>query len=282
MLLMSFLFIAMRRANERDTQSRAFSHLVIEGLETERRRISRELHDTVLPLVKDAQVSALIRSICMELMPPDFERLSLNELLAEQCAKFSKRTRIECACIIEAGLSFTSYSPENQLQLFRIIQEAFTNIEKHSQAGKASLIARRAEENILIFVSDDGAGIHSLPSLTTGTGLGIRSMRQRADILGAKLDFISESSNGFMVRILLPPPPFFNKKKLKNKVQGAKIDRKTAPFYSRRPPCYAKRACFLFYKNRTLAGSRYSLDISRSKRIIVKCSSGYSVTRHST
>jgi len=208
MLCLCYLFIAMRRADEREAQSRAFSHLAIEGLEAERRRVSRELHDTVLPLVKDAEVSTLIRSICMELMPPDFARLSLNDSLAELCAQFTRRTGIECACSIEDGLSFAAYKPEGQLQLYRMIQESFTNIEKHSRAGRAALVVRRTADTILICVSDDGVGIRNLPirtSLTVGSGLGIRSMRQRAAIVGAKLDFISESGNGLMVRIELPP-----------------------------------------------------------------------------
>jgi len=205
LLLISLLFIAMRRANARDTQSLAFSHLAIEGLETERRRVSRELHDTVLPLVKDAQLSDLIRSICVKLMPPDFELVSLNASLADLCMQFTKRTKTECVCIIEEGLSFASYSPESRLQIYRMVQEALNNIEKHSMAEKASLVARRCGGNILICISDDGVGIQSLPGLTTtNAGLGIRSMRQRAAILGAKLDFISETGNGLMVRIELP------------------------------------------------------------------------------
>jgi len=215
MLCLCYLFISMRRADEREAQSRAFSHLAIEGLEAERRRISRELHDTVLPLVKDAQVSALIRSICTELMPPDFMRLSLNNSLAELCVQFIRRTGIECACSIEEGLSFAAYTPESQLHIYRMVQEAFNNIEKHSRAGQASLVVRRLTENILICVSDDGIGIRNLPNIQTGlsigSGLGIKSIRQRADILGAKLDFISESGNGLMVRIELPPPCFSTK-----------------------------------------------------------------------
>jgi signal transduction histidine kinase len=224
MLCLCYLFISMRRAEERESQSRAFSHLEIDGLEAERRRVSRELHDTVLPLVGDAQVSALIRSICTELMPPDFTRLSLNDSLSGLCVQFTKRAGIECACSIESGLNFTAYRPEHQLHIYRMVQESFTNIEKHSGAGRAVLVVRRSAENILICVSDDGHGLRSKTSLhdtpltakgiPSGAGLGIRSMRQRADILGAKIDFFSESGNGFMVKIEVPPPPpIFHRRK---------------------------------------------------------------------
>jgi two-component system NarL family sensor kinase len=91
-----------------------------------------------------------------------------------------------------------------------MVQEAFTNIEKHSKAGRAALVVRHSDESILICVSDDGQGLQSKPGLrsktglSAGAGLGIKSMRQRADILGAKLDFVSESGNGLMVRIESP------------------------------------------------------------------------------
>jgi len=207
------LYSRFEKAVIKERQSLAFSHLTIEGLEAERRRVSRELHDTVLPLVQDAQVSALIRSICVELMPPDFARLSLNDSLAGLCVQFTKRTGIECACSIEDGITFAAYTPERQLHIYRMVQESFTNIEKHSKAGRAALVVRRSNENILICVSDDGdglqskTGLHGIPlsadGIPSGAGLGIKSMRQRADILGAKLDFISESGNGLMVRIEL-------------------------------------------------------------------------------
>jgi two-component system NarL family sensor kinase len=203
MLCICFLYLSMRRAEERESESFAFSHLVIEGLETERRRISRDLHDTVLPFVRNQPVSDVIRSICMELMPPDFARLSLKDLLTELCVQFSARTKIECGCSIEAEIDFQGIGAEHQLHLYRMVQESFNNIERHSGAKKAALVVRRCgrdEADILLCVSDDGVGLGN-----AGTaGLGMKSIRQRAAILGAKLDFISESGNGLMVRIELP------------------------------------------------------------------------------
>jgi len=206
LLFMCYLFFAKQRAQQQESQSTAFSHLVIEGMETERRRIQRELHDVVLPQVRGMPVSDQIRSICMELMPPDFSRLSLNDLLADICNKFSGRTGIECSIYIDKDLSFAAINAENQLHIYRMVQESFTNIEKHSKAKKAIFVARwgkqevrsgnQLPENILICVSDDGKGL-----CRGEEGLGMKSMRQRASIIGAQIDFISESGNGLMVRI---------------------------------------------------------------------------------
>jgi len=205
MLILCYLFLAMRRSIERESKSLLFSHLMIEGMETERRRISRELHDNILPQVRGLAVGDQIRSICAEMMPPDFSKLSLNIALADLCGKFGERTGIECVFSIGKDLSFSAISSEYQLHIYRMVQESFTNIEKHSKANKATLIARQIQSGILICISDDGIGINPTQQTSGQTaaeeGLGIKSIRQRAAIIGAKLDFISESGNGLMVRI---------------------------------------------------------------------------------
>ena len=208
MLLMCYLYMSMRKAKKQELISREFSNLMIEGLETERLRISRELHDTVLPLVREGQVSDIIRSICINLMPPDFSRLSLKDSLALLCVQFSKRSGIECACSIDENLDYSKISAENQLHLYRMIQESFNNIEKHSKANRAVLTVRRDSRNssyyLLICVSDEGVGLQNLPA--ANEGLGMRSIRQRAAIIGAAVNFISETGNGLMVRIELLLP----------------------------------------------------------------------------
>ncbi|MCL2006537.1 MAG: histidine kinase [Treponema sp.] len=212
MLFLCYLYLSMRRSLQRENDSLSFSHLAIEGIEIERRRVSRELHDVVLPLLKETEVSDLIRGICMELTPPDFSRLSLKESLADLCQKFTKRSNINFSYKIDDDSSFTGLGSENQLHLYRMVQESLTNIEKHSKAGEAVLVVRRHVRDstgfILVCVSDDGIGLTrpgdiDAPAERKET-FGMRSLKQRAAIIGAELDFISESGNGLMVRILVP------------------------------------------------------------------------------
>ena len=209
MLALCYLYLAKNRAQEQEYKSFAFSQMIIEGMETERRRISRELHDIILPQVHDLAVSDQIRTICRDLMPPDFNQLSLKDSLAGACDTLARQSGIECACSIEDELSFVELHAENQLHLYRMIQESFNNIKKHSQAGKAALVVRSGRQGstdtILICISDDGVGLKNKPGLQAITeGLGFNNMRQRAAILGAQLDFISEIGNGLMVRIEVP------------------------------------------------------------------------------
>jgi signal transduction histidine kinase len=200
LLFLCYLVFAVRKAREDESKNRAYSHLAIEALEAERRRVSRELHDDILPQIQDRVLSDKIRTICHELMPPDFSRLSLKNSLADLTLQFTKKTGIECALFIEETIDFSPISVDNQLQVFRIAQEAFNNIIKHSGTDKAVLIVRKAgiTENILICISDEGCGITE----ESVKGIGMKSMRQRADMIGAKLDFINEG--GLMVRLEIP------------------------------------------------------------------------------
>jgi two-component system NarL family sensor kinase len=237
-LLLWYFYMAARKAGEREQESRDFSRLVITGLETERRRISGELHDTVLPelrllagpggeaadgatVIRQRELaSRRIREICLELMPPDFTRLSLGDSLAGLCLQFSRRTGMECLPSIDKEADFSRLNPGAQLHLYRMVQEALTNIEKHSGAGRVVLVVRRqpalsppggpsagagSSAGILVCISDDGAGLGPEGSPKESTSLGMRIMRERAAAIGARLDFVSESGNGLMVRIELPP-----------------------------------------------------------------------------
>jgi signal transduction histidine kinase len=152
-------------------------------------------------------------------MPPDLGRYSLKDSLISLCDAFVKRTGIECIVEIEEGLDFGGLCGEHRLHLYRIAQEALNNIGKHSHAKQAVLVARRgaseppgfpgkrqpgsASRPLLFSISDDGVGLHG----PGGNGFGMRTMRQRAAILGAFIDFISVAGSGLMVCLKIPPPP---------------------------------------------------------------------------
>ncbi|GHV95012.1 hypothetical protein AGMMS50293_13320 [Spirochaetia bacterium] len=222
-VILCLLYLAIQNSQRRELRSLAFSDMMIAGQEAERRRVSREIHDTVLPEVRDPAVSEQIRAICMELMPPDFVSLSLRDSLAGLCVRFSKRNGIECVHSLEPGLDFSHLLPESQLHIYRMVQESFTNIEKHAAAHRVVLVARRLSATpagpvILICVSDDGRGFpaegcppaeggHPTEGCHPVEGLGMMTMRQRAAILGCRLDFVSENGHGLMVRMEIPPPP---------------------------------------------------------------------------
>jgi signal transduction histidine kinase len=196
MLLLCYLFLARRKAQQRELHSMAFSREALAGQEAERRRIFRELHDAVLPELRGHAVSSRIRDICAELLPPGFERLALEDAIAGLCSRFSRRTGIGCGVNIATGIDFGILPVEHQLHLYRMVQEALTNIEKHSGAKKAAVTAHVAEtpagQKIQISVSDDGAGM----SKDANAGFGMNTLHQRAAIIGAHLRFLSSEEAG--------------------------------------------------------------------------------------
>jgi signal transduction histidine kinase len=209
-----------------------FAGNTILAQENERTLISVELHDTVLQDMghllhicnlqisrdtpsTDRALSELAqkimirtREICGQLMPPDFSRLALEDSLVQLCADFEKRLRTECRAIIDKDSSVNRLSPQMQLQIYRIVQEALSNIEKHSSANEVTLTARNKDKALLICVTDDGKGFaQNSTKKQRGDGLGIRGMYQRAAILGASLSFVEGAGSGLTVRLEIPLPP---------------------------------------------------------------------------
>ncbi|MDR2110037.1 MAG: ATP-binding protein [Spirochaetaceae bacterium] len=241
-VLMMLLYVRKRRAEMREEQSVEVSFAVIQGQEEERRRVAGELHDAILPelgllaqavragngeaaLERQRAVSGGIRGLCARLLPPDFDRLSFKETLLALNVSFSERAMRQSAgsgedpaefrTAIDEGLDLGRLDAENRLAIYRIVQEALTNCEKHAR-GPVVLVARnsaaKGEKTLLICVSDHGPGID--PAAAAGSlgkeappGLGLRIMRLRAAALGASLDFVSEEGNGLMVRLELPISP---------------------------------------------------------------------------
>jgi len=239
-ILVLFLYRALRHSQIQEHDSSEFSRITMLVQEKQRAIISAELHDTVLQdmgrllqISKDSpstdstlselaqKIMTKIREICRTLMPPDFSRLALADSFIQLCADFEKRMAVECRAIIDRDFTAGKLSPQMQLQVYRIVQEAFSNIEKHSGAKEVTLTARNKEDKaLLICVTDDGKGLapnmanaqvaHSSHSGQDADGLGIRGMHQRAAILGASLSFVEGAGSGLTVRLevplyLLPP-----------------------------------------------------------------------------
>jgi two-component system NarL family sensor kinase len=194
----------------------AFSHALMQGQETERKRIAMELHDSVLQKLRflpgTEALSEEVRVLCGELLPPDFSLVSFADSLTDLSRLFTRQTGIDCVTKFGPELNepdSTGISAEHLLHCYRIVQEALTNVRTHADAHKAILSARLEEGRaLLICISDDGAGFNPQERRTKtggiGCGMGWRSMRERAAILGAKLEFISEQGQGFMVRLEVP------------------------------------------------------------------------------
>jgi two-component system sensor histidine kinase UhpB len=213
--------LARLRAERREATGR-----VLAAQEAERLRIAQELHDQVgqeltavllllsrveaqapdrlRPAVVEVQESVRagledVRRIALELRPEALDDLGLESALAVLCERFAEQSGLDLTCRIAKGLP--SISAEAELVLYRVAQEALTNVVRHSGSKVAALTVQPENGNVFLSVRDAGCGLgrDHVP------GSGIRGMRERAALVGAQLEIESNSSgSGTSVKLRIP------------------------------------------------------------------------------
>ncbi len=161
--------------------------------------LSGRLHETSV-MVDDLVKS--VRRIASELRPPILDQLGLPAALEWLAQDFSRRTGIHCkATILATNVGIKS---ELGTALFRIVQEALTNVLRHSQATRVSIELGLQSGCVTLEINDDGRGITEAG--TTGpASLGILGMRERAAALGGVLEVAPRQQGGTRVAAWFPP-----------------------------------------------------------------------------
>jgi two-component system, NarL family, sensor histidine kinase UhpB len=207
-------------SERRDSARRA---LVVQ--EGERRRIARELHDEVgqtltgvmlqveglagrIPDDLREQLDELretarhgteeVRRIARQLRPEALEDLGLQSALAALAAAFGEQARVKIERRLEPGLPL---SQEQELVVYRIAQEALTNVARHADATEVQLHLQRTNEHVVLTVRDDGRG---LPPTALRSSHGIRGMRERAMLIDAQLAIAHPPAGGTEIRLSIP------------------------------------------------------------------------------
>ena len=209
-------------------------HQVLQAQEVERRRISRELHDEIgqaltalkikLELIADTSchdcrfrvdlnpVIALAdetlektRYIAYDLRPPGLETVGLTAVLYDYCRTFSQRVGIPVTFDYSAVEPF-ELSDAAAISLYRILQEALTNVAKHAQASWVIVYLQTDEEFLSMIVQDNGVGYDTgsgAPETRAG-GVGIMGMRERLALLGGKLTVSFSPGEGWRLIAQVP------------------------------------------------------------------------------
>ena len=202
--------------------------------EDERQRISRELHDhlgqqlTALRLNLEslrencreyadlydkitqtqkiaAQLDADVDFLAWELRPAALEDLGLRSALENYVKEWSLHFGIPSE-FHTAGLDDIKLTPEVEINLYRIMQEALNNTSKYAEAKQASVLFERHDGHITLIIEDDGAGfdIKEATTFEKGKGLGLIGMRERATLIGGTLEIESGSGQGTTIFVRLP------------------------------------------------------------------------------
>lgn len=176
--------------------------------EEERKRISKDIHDETLPeltrvkrivnniaeklpddpapeKVTERLDSAILemRRVVDDLHPVILDTLGLAPALENLLDKLTLDTRLETSFENAAGNLDIRFGDATKLSLYRIVQEALNNIEKHSGASKVKLAMRTENDILIISVSDNGRGFNAAE--VNGNSHGLENIRQRAQAIGA-------------------------------------------------------------------------------------------------
>jgi len=142
-----------------------------------------------------------VKTLSTELRPGVLDKFGLAAAIEWQCDEFSRRTKIDCECQIPQN-EF-SLPPEFSTALFRILQEALTNVARHSEATLVRVILALDDEGISLTISDDGRGITEA-ELRSPTSLGLLGMRERAEFPGGSFNVTGRPGEGTVLTARFP------------------------------------------------------------------------------
>jgi signal transduction histidine kinase len=214
-------------------QRRMLLNRVITAQEEERQRISRELHDetgqslTALGLGLEAATAELrsgqeqglgerlqslahvatdaieeLDRLVLDLRPAQLDHLGLVATLRWYVARVRSQSGVETR--LEVRGEARRMQPEVETALFRIAQEALTNVARHAGAEQVEVVLSFEQDLVSLEVKDDGAGFDAETASVAPTSLGLIGMRERAHLVGGVLVVRSRPGEGTRLSVTVP------------------------------------------------------------------------------
>ncbi len=217
---------------EQREQLRHMTARVLQAQESERQRISRELHDDLgqsltahllnlqnlcsdLPLSEDAlrvrlkdllketaETLEKMRNMAQDLRPPILDTVGLRVALENYCVDFSARSHIPLA--FESGAEIPIASDVGTVTLYRFLQEALTNVARHAQASKIWVDLLAEGNELSLTVQDNGVGFNIAANTS---GIGLLGLRERLTLVGGSLFINSTPDRGTIITAYVPLKP---------------------------------------------------------------------------
>jgi signal transduction histidine kinase len=172
------------------------------------RALADDLHARALPEAEDAaRIEEAIqetvieaRSMARGIFPVHVDRSGLSAALADLARSVSKLTGVAVTTPEDTEVNVND--PDISMNLYRIAQEAVANAVRHSGATEVKLLLQVFDDNLVLEVADNGRGILGEETINHD-GMGLRTMRYRAQMLGADLQVLSQINNGTKVRCVM-------------------------------------------------------------------------------
>jgi len=209
---------------------KAMAERLVTAQEQERLRISRELHDDLgqaltthmlalrnfqndlsLPVTElftglqalydqSYEIAIKIRRLAQDLRPPILDALGLKQAIQTYCGKFTERTQLPVTLEIEPTLPVLT--DVHNVTLYRVLQEALTNVAKHAHASRVWVDLGMDDDAIHLTIQDNGHGLHTNKKHTHGIGL--TGMKERLSLVGGELLLRSALEGGTILTASLP------------------------------------------------------------------------------
>lgn len=228
------------RVRQHDQLRGEFLHRVVSAQEAERQRIARELHDgtgqtlTAMGLGLAAAVERIERDpeqarrqlqemrqlndnalkelheVLADLRPSVLDNLGLVPALRGQAQGFEARTGTRVHLQVEGQAKTQRLKPDVETTVFRIVQEALTNVTRHAQASSVDICLLMVPEAMTVRVTDDGRGFDPELALTSDhnrpPAWGLMGIEERAGLVGGTSRITSQPGTGTTVEVVVPNP----------------------------------------------------------------------------
>jgi signal transduction histidine kinase len=214
---------------DKELQRRVLLGRLTRAQEDERRRLALELHDelgqslsSLLMQVRscegrcfveggtgkrlEAEILELIanvRQLAFALRPAILDDYGLDAALRRYVQEMGKQGKLKVD--YHGNLKPDERLPEEvESALYRVVQEAMTNVLRHSEASSVSIVLLKGGSSMTLLVEDDGVGMNAAAALLAHKGVGLVGMRERASLLGGQLVLESEPGRGTLLKVVVP------------------------------------------------------------------------------
>jgi two-component system, NarL family, sensor histidine kinase DegS len=137
-----------------------------------------------------------------DLRPPILSELGLAGAIRNYATEYQARYGLRVDCHLDAGE--TGLEPAQELAIYRVMQEALQNVHKHAQASAVGIVWQKSKDQWLMHCTDDGVGFDIVKVARRQRSVGLLAMRERAELIGARLQVQSTPGQGTAVTLLLP------------------------------------------------------------------------------
>jgi signal transduction histidine kinase len=135
------------------------------------------------------------------LRPEELDVFGLIDALENHTQEFEKNTQIPCG--FDSSLKNIDLDKERAISVYRIVQEALTNVARHAGASKAAVKIRRQKSDLIVEINDDGVGIPQ-NKLTSDTSYGILGMRERVVLFNGSIRIETKKGKGTQIKLRMP------------------------------------------------------------------------------